>query len=157
MTLPILLLVILFAPMLWAMARGKDLWPFSSYPMFSRLLSLRDVEVFRLALETTEAEVVWWRSEFYRYPELVGRRLKRIYRMEQEGGRTASVAQLERQRLLNEVLRLIDSECGGLAQYQAFRIVRRTLDPNDDDHLSIDDQLIARIPFQEIKRINRAG
>src|ERR1700737_744218 len=100
MVVPVLLFILLLAPLLWTMVRGRDAWPFSHYPMFSHLTDLSEVEVFRAALETTNGEIVWWRSEFYRYPEFVGRSLKRIQRLEVEGGRTAALVSLERQRCL---------------------------------------------------------
>jgi hypothetical protein len=108
-----------------------------------------------VALETATGEVVWWRSEFYRYPEFVGRKLKRIHQMECEGGRATAIASLERQRYLAEVLRLIDLEEGCLERYMAIRIVRRTVDPNGDN-LTTNDDVVARIPFALIKRINLA-
>ena len=137
------------------MVRGRDAWPFSHYPMFSQLTEVSEVEVFRLALETTTGEIVWWRSEFYRYPEFVGRILKRTHRLQSEGGQTEGLALLERQRCLSEVLRLIDTEAGDHDRYQAFHIVRRTIETGKE--LSIRDETVAMIPLAAIKRINRAG
>lgn len=154
MTIPILLFILLPALLLWVTVSRKDAWPFSHYPMFSRLTDLSEVEVFRVALETTTGEIVWWRSEFYRYPEFVGRKLKKIQQLEGEGGSVAGLASLERQRCLSEVLRLIESEAGGLDHYQAFHIVRRTVDT--DDGFTIRDQTVARIPLAGIKRISLA-
>ena len=154
MFLPILLFILLLTPLLWVTVRGKDAWPFSHYPMFSRLTNLNQVEVFRVALETTTGEVVWWGSEFYRYPEFVGLWLKRIQQMEGEGGRSAALALLERQRCLAEVLRLMETEGGRLDQYLAFLIVRRTADGGNG--ITIRDQTVSRIPLAEIKRIRRA-
>jgi len=154
MVFPILLCSFLLVPLFWVMVRGQDAWPFSHYPMFSQLTGLSEVEVFRLALETTTGEILWWRSEFYRYPEFVGRRLQSIHQMESEGARAKALASLERQRCLAEVLRLIETEVGRLDRYQAFQIVRRTVDTNNG--LTIKDQTVARIPIAEIKRIERA-
>ena len=156
MVLTILLLVVLLAPMLWVTVRGKDAWPFSHYPMFSRLTNLSEVEVFRLALETKEGEIVWWHSEFYRYPEFVGRMLKQLHRRECESGRTAAFAALERQRYLAEVLNLIEAEEGAVEHYAALRIVRRTVDPHSAGP-HIEDETIARVAIGEIKRLRRAN
>ena len=155
MVVPILLFIFLIGPLLWTMVRGHDAWPFSPYPMFSRLLDLNEVEVHRLALETKTGEVIWWRSEFYRFPEFVGRKLKRIYQLEGEGGRAAVLALLERQRCLEEVLRLIEAEGGCLDHYQAFLIVRRSV--AEGNVLTIRDETVARIPLAGIKRGYRAG
>jgi hypothetical protein len=154
MFLPILLFILLLAPLLWVMVRGKDAWPFSHYPMFSRLTNLSEVVVLRVALETTGGEVVWWGSEFYRYPEFVGIWLKRTQQMEGEGGRSAALASLERQRCLAEVLRLIETAGGRLDQYQALLIVRRSV--ADGNGITIRDQTVSRIPLAGIKRIRRA-
>ena len=151
MLFPILVFILLLLPLLWVMVRGKDAWPFSHYPMFSGLANISEVEVFRVALETTAGEVVWWTSEFYRYPEFVGLWLKRIQRLEAEGGRSAVLASLERQRCLAEVLRLVETERGHLDQYMAFLIVRRTAD--DDNGITIFDQTVSRIPLAGIKRM----
>jgi len=154
MVFPILLCSFLLVPLFWVMVRGQDAWPFSHYPMFSQLTNLSEVEVFRLALETTTGEIVWWRSEFYRYPEYVGRMLKQLHEMEIEAGRPRAFASLERQRYLAEVQRVIETEVGRLDRYQAFQIVRRTVDTNNG--FTIKDQTVARIPIAEIKKIERA-
>ena len=156
MSFPILLFILLLALLLWVTVRGKDAWPFSHYPMFSRLTNLSEVEVFRVALETTAGEIIWWRSEFYRYPEFVGRRLKRLHQMESEGGPAALFAPLERQRYLAAVLSLIEFEEGRLERYSAFHIVRRTVAAGGDDTLEIKEQTVNRIPLEGINRIRRA-
>jgi hypothetical protein len=156
MTLPILLFILLLALLLWVTVRGQDAWPFSHYPMFSRLTDLSEIEVFRVALETTAGEITWWRSEFYRYPEFVGRMLKRLHQMESEGGRAALFAPLERQRYLAAVLSLIEFEKGRVESYRAFHIVRRTVAARGDNTLEIKEQTVARIPLEGINRIRRA-
>jgi hypothetical protein len=152
MSISILLFILLPALLLWVTVRGKDAWPFSHYPMFSRLTDLSEVEVFRVALETTTGEIVWWRSEFYRYPEFVGRRLKRLHQMESEGGPAALFAPLESQRYLRAVLSLIETEAGGVEAFRAFHIVRRTVAAGNDNTLEIREQTVARIPLEGINR-----
>lgn len=156
MSFPILLFIFVLALLLWATVRGKDAWPFSHYPMFSRLTDVSEVEVFRVALETITGEIIWWRSEFYRYPEFVGRILKRLHYMESEGGKVALFASLERQRYLAAVLSLIESEEGRVEPYTAFHIVRRTIAAGGDNTLEIKEQTVTRIPLEGIHRIRRA-
>jgi hypothetical protein len=157
MIFTVLFVILLLLPLVWVTVRGVDAWPFSHYPMFSQLMSPNEVEVFRVALETDAGEVVWWRSDFYRYPEFVGRTLKRIHRMSKEGGKIEAVAALETQRCLAEVLRLIEVEEGNANHYRAFHLIRRSIDTRGDKAFSVKDQTVARIPFGSIKRINRAG
>jgi len=156
MTFPILSFVILLALLLWVTIQGKDAWPFSHYPMFSGLRDLSQVEVFRVALETRAGEVIWWRSEFYRYPEFVGRRLKRLQQLASEDGRTATFASLEGKRYLSTVLSLIEREEGGVESYVALHIVRRTVSAGSDSKLEIKEQTLNRIPLEGIRRIRRA-
>ena len=151
-----ILLVSLLSVLLWVTVRGKDSWPFSHYPMFSGVADIAEVEVFRLALETTDGEVIWWRSEFYRYPEFVGRSLKHLKQLEDESRQSRALAGLERQRLLAAVLRLIELEEGRSDRYRAFQVVRRAVAADDDGALKITEQTVITIPLAEIKRIRRA-
>lgn len=156
MILPILLSIVVLAPMVWVTVRGKDAWPFSHYPMFSRLTGLGDVEIFRVALETRSAEVVWWRSKFYRYPEFVGRELRLLDAQTAERGPVAAIASLEKQRYLAEVLRLIEAEEGGIERYEALLIMKRRIQPDPASRLLVKDELIFRVPTSKIKRVRRA-
>jgi len=146
----------LLTPFLWAMWRGKDYWPFSHYPMFSRQNSVEELAVYRLALETKSGTTTWWRSEFFRYPEFVGRRLRRIHQIADQPGKAAVFVNLEQQFLLREVLRLIEAEEGSLDEYQAFHVVKRTINNLNGAHPTIEDAIVARIPFPTLKRIDCA-
>src|ERR1700733_3321801 len=53
----------------------RDAWPFSRYPMFSRYRDPRQVCVICIALETPDGSLTWWRPHFYRYPDVLGRKL----------------------------------------------------------------------------------
>src|SRR6266481_5751039 len=138
----------------WVTICGKDAWPFSHYPMFSRLSRISDVEVFRLALETKDNEVVWWKSGFFRYPEFVGERLGELSYARPASGGVIFIT-FPRNRILSEVLRLIISEEGNTDRYRAFHIVKRTACSKGRD-LQIEDRIIAKIPMEEIKRIQLA-
>src|SRR5476649_448310 len=58
---------------------GKDFYPFSHYPMFSRLNHMNKVKIYRLALEAKNGEIEWWQHEAYRYPQIVGNKLYQLY------------------------------------------------------------------------------
>ena len=146
----------LLLPLLWAIVRGKDYWPFSHYPMFSQHSALKDLAVYRLALETKSGAITWWRSEFFRYPEFVGQRLRRIHQATNQVGKEAAFAKLEQQFLLTEVLRLIEMEEGNIDQYQAFHVVRRSIENLSGPNPTIADDTVARIPLPTLKRIDSA-
>jgi hypothetical protein len=156
MVLFITVLILFLAGFAWTMVRGADAWPFSHYPMFSGPINVAQVCVFRLALETIDGERIWWQSEFFRYPEFVGRMLKRTYQLEQHGGPTAAWALLERQRYLAEVLRLLEEETGTLERYRAFHLVQRTVNSGSAKELSVNEQTVLTIPLAGIKRVDRA-
>jgi hypothetical protein len=123
--------------------------------MFSRLTRIGDVEVFRIALETKDYEIVWWKSGFFRYPEFVGERLRELHHARPAGGSSIFIT-FQRNRILSEVLRLIVSEEGNTDRYRAFHIVRRTACSKGLD-LQIEDRIIAKIPIEEIQRIHLAN
>lgn len=143
--------ILCLIPLFWVTLRGKDAYPFSHYPMFSNLCDIKDVEIFRIALETNDGKLVWWKSEFYRYPEIVGRKLKELYQIEND---TKDVfLSLEKQRLFSEVLRLIEAEEKISEKYQSFRIVMRTAREDERKHLTIQEETVAILPFEGIKKI----
>lgn len=145
----------LVAALLWATVRDQDAWPFSHYPMFSRPATLSELMVIRLALETRDGEITWWRSRHFRYPEFVGRRLARTYAVEAAGTRAAAALMLERLGVLNEALRLIRHEEGSLDRYSAIRVVRRTASHDPAHGLVIEERTLARIPLEELERTRR--
>lgn len=145
--------ILCLIPLLWVTLRGKDAFPFSHYPMFSNLSDVNNVEVYRIALETHEGKLVWWKSEFYRYPEMVGRKFKDLYQIENEGEEVFS--NLERQRLLIQVLRLIEDEEKSTRQYQAFHVIKRTAYEDEQKQLIIQEETIEKFPLEGIKKIRR--
>lgn len=132
--------------LLWVTIRQKDAFPFSWYPMYSGSHSLDKVNVFRVALQKQEGGITWWQSRFYRYPEYVGRKLQGL-RQAKAGTQKEVFVLLERNRLLLEVLRLIESEEGSAKDYTAFHIVERTVNNN----LAITDRTIGIISFSELR------
>lgn len=145
----------LVAVLIWVTINGKDIWPFSHYPMFAEPANLDNLLVVRLALETREGELIWWRSRFYRYPEFVGRKLKRTYQLEREQSRFSALAPLERRKYLAEVIRLIRFEEGTIDQYSAIHLIQRTASADPAHGLIIREQSLARIPLSELRHLCR--
>lgn len=127
------------AALIWTTVKGRDAFPFSHYPMFSDLAEIEKTEVFRVALETSGGEVHWWTSEFYRYPEFVGRRLKELYRAAGGDERQNAFAELEKRRCLSEVLRLIKIETGTIENLKSVRVVKRTIVEESGEFLPNDE------------------
>src|ERR1700761_3103559 len=94
--------------LLFVTIRGRDFYPFSSYPMFSWAHQLDKVQVYRIALEDEDGRITWWRHEAHRYPEFVGRALAKYdTAITNSNPQNAAFATLNKQKLLLEVRRLI--------------------------------------------------
>jgi hypothetical protein len=150
MTFSLILFCLLLIPLVWVTAIGRDAWPFSHYPMFSRLTDVGQVVVFRIALEKADGEIVWWKSEFFRYPEFIGRMLKQCSKTDGPG--SSLYTALQKEKYLAEVLRLIAVE-GRDPEYRAIHIVRRTAGRSGEGKPVLLDQTLERIPLESIKRI----
>lgn len=140
--------------LIWTTIRGQDVFPFSHYPMFSELGEMSNVEVFRIALETKEDRVYWWKSEFYRYPEYIGRQLQKLCQLEKEDGKTVPFVMLKKHQYLREVLRLIELEEKTIDNLNSLRIIKRTIF-EDKDVLRINDEIIEVIAVSELLQNNR--
>lgn len=124
MVVYILFFAVICGVLTWVTVTGKDLYPFSSYPMFSAG-SKPPVKVIRLALEDRYGNITWWRSRFYRYPEFSGKKLAPFYQAgSSEKAHPAII--LAKAKLLNELIRLINTneEC---SDYKALHIIERTI------------------------------
>lgn len=135
------------AMFLWVTLFRKQLYPFSFYPMYSAPHSLDDIVVFRLALEKKDGSVVWWRSEFYRYPEYLGRKLKQLHASGIGDVQRSALLRLEQTRLLLIALKIIEKEEGTTDGYSAFRIVQRTMTAD----IRPVDKIIGIIPLDTLK------
>ena len=151
MTFYVLFFAVIVVIQLLITIRGKDAWPFSAYDMFSDPYDLGDINIYRVALEKRDGEIVWWRSRFYRYPEYIGRKLRQIHSLRNEDPKSAFVVALETKKHLLEVARLISIEQGDLDQYYSFHIVRRTAHTELGNDVSIHDETIAIIPIESIQ------
>jgi len=141
----IVFFIVLCGILLWVTIRQKDAFPFSWYPMYSGAHALSKINIVRIALQQQDGSITWWQSRFYRYPEYTGRKLQGLQRM--KGTKNEVFVSLERNRLLLEVLRLIESEQGSAKDYTAFHIVERTV----NDNLVIADRTVAVVSFSELK------
>jgi hypothetical protein len=57
--------------------RGRDAWPFSGYPMFSKPVSAERIRVCRIRLEYPGGESRWWRPHYYKLQQTLGLEFKR--------------------------------------------------------------------------------
>ena len=63
---------------------GKEAYPFSSYPMFSQTYELQSIKIIKIALEDKNGDLIWWESEFYRYPQIIGNNIKKMIQLKNE-------------------------------------------------------------------------
>lgn len=108
---------------------GRDLWPLTSYPMFSGYRDPSGVRVVCLALETRDGKLEWWRPRFYRYQDKLGRKLA--------GANTELTLWC-----VGEALRLIRLEEGDTLGYRAIHVVERRW-----VNAASEDRTLARIPI----------
>jgi hypothetical protein len=67
-----------FIALSWlATIRGRDAWPFSGYPMFSRPVRPEQIRVYRIWLEYPDGSTRWWRPHYYKLQQTFGLDFKR--------------------------------------------------------------------------------
>jgi hypothetical protein len=115
--------------------------------MYSTPHSVDQISVFRLALEKKDGTVAWWQSEFYRYPEYLGRKLQQIKNAGSDDIKKSTLLKLEQKRLLLIALQIIEKEEGNSDAYNAFRIIQRTTAAD----LQPVDEIIEIIPITRLK------
>lgn len=147
MILYILFFVLICGIWIGVTIRGNDIFPFSAYPMFSKRHRLEDVRVIRIALALETGEKVWWQSEFYRYPEFVGRQLKQLYDQSRKQPKKIIFFQLKKKQLLIEVKRLIDLEISADKSYSALHIIERCI----TEDFKITEKTVDVIPITRLK------
>ena len=133
--------------LLWVTIRRKEIYPFSYYPMYSSARNINEISVFRIALKKQDESVIWWKSEFYRYPEYVGRRLKQLCLARNYASENDVFLQLERKRLLISVLRILENEEKDISNYKAFCIVERRI----NNQFEPEDTIIETILLSSLK------
>ena len=147
MNIYIIFFCIICGLLLWVTLFRKQAYPFSFYPMYSAPQSVRRISVFRLALEKKDGTVVWWQSEFYRYPEYLGRKLQQLQNSGSDDAKNSVLLKREQKRLLLFALQIIEKEEGSINAYNAFRIIRRTIATD----LRPLDEIIETIPILGLK------
>jgi len=60
---PLLTCALFVTPSVYCIVGKKDLWPFSSYPMYSRSPALTDLQVFRLEIEQVDGGTHFWKPQ----------------------------------------------------------------------------------------------
>lgn len=148
MSVSIILFFAICILLLWVTIAGKDIYPFSYYPMYSAPHSLENISVFRIALEKRDGSLTWWKSEFYRYPEYSGRKLKQLWRTKSDDPKRDVMLQLEQHRLLIAVLQIMEKENIDINDYSAFHIIERTMQSD----LKPFDKTIEIIPLNRLKK-----
>ncbi|HEY9000079.1 MAG TPA: hypothetical protein VIM89_01910 [Mucilaginibacter sp.] len=148
MSIPIILFLIVCILLLWVTIAGKELYPFSYYPMYSAPHDLKNISVFRIAIEKKDGGIVWWQSEFYRYPEYSGRKLQQLWAARINNQQQEIFLQLEQYRLLISVLQIMEKENINTHEYSAFHIIERTINAN----LKPVNKTIEIIPLNRLKR-----
>lgn len=146
--------ILFISTLVWVTVTSKDNWPLSCYPMFSNLTNLSDVEIFRLAMETTDGKIVWWQSSFPRYQRRIGKILKSIYHLETSDSSSSNASNYSfqmKRKYLREILRLIELDEEHIDQYQAFQVIRRTIEADSTRNWNIKDDLVERIPIKDVQ------
>lgn len=125
---------------------GKDVYPFSHYPMFAMPHRLSRVKVYRIALEDYNGQIQWWKHEAYRYPEVFGKKLAEYYKeAETQNPKTAMLYLMQKQRLLLELVRLIELQ-GNSGRYKTLHIVERAI----SNTLQITEHTVEIVPFSKL-------
>jgi len=137
--------ILICSILFWVTIIGKDIFPFSHYPMFSNLHHVSKVKVFRLALETQNGNIEWWKSEFYREPEFIGAMIKQYYWAMKANKIPKPILLLWRNKLLIKVLYLVKAEHGSIKNYKAFHIIMRTI-----NNMEITNKTIEIISFKTL-------
>jgi hypothetical protein len=66
-------LALIFLAASWFVAmRGRDAWPFSGYPMFSRPVRAEQIRIYRIRLEYPDGDARWWRPHYYKLQQTFG-------------------------------------------------------------------------------------
>lgn len=132
--------------LVFATLSKNDFFPFSHYPMFSKISKAESICIFRLKLKTTEGELRWWKPKFYRYPEVINKKLQVLYHLQSQslGGK---IFFHEQRRILNEALQIIENEEHSLLKYEAIHIIKMTVNEN----LEIVEQTMDIIEVKPIK------
>ena len=124
--------------------RRRDLWPFSHYPMFSSLVSVDDLVVFRIAIEDTMGQVGWWRPRFFRMQDRLAARFAELMRRP-PGGLSPSPELLA---LFVQTRHLLLADIPNPGGFSAVLFVRRRIEPRAGAFVTVD-EVMARVPVSD--------
>ena len=131
----ILITVLFVALALCSACKGAEMWPFSPYPMFSRLFGNETLVLVRVALEHHNGESRWWRPRFYKLQQTWGRRLLR------ELVENSKEEQLQMDQLIRQTRGLIKS-ASGIGTADRFYLVLRQCKYDGTGHWTIRDKVL---------------
>lgn len=108
---------------------GKDFYPFSHYPMFSKRFSLHQLVVYRIQLEFEHGSIEWMKSKFYRYPGELSKRLAQLHNKKINNAVQKEILCLQESFLLEQVLK---TYCPGKENFKkkpvAIKLIQRSID-----------------------------
>jgi len=143
----IIFFIAVCAVLLLVTVMQKEAYPFSYYPMYSSMHKLNEISVYRIAFKKPDGSMTWWISEFYRYPEYVGRKLKQMHAIDSGSAEKDVLLRLEQTRLLILVLRIAKEEGVPVGNYTTLCIVERKITTD----LKPEDEVIEAIPLNNLR------
>jgi len=140
----VFILALIFIGASWFTAiRGRDAWPFTGYPMFSRPVRAERLRVFRIALEYPDGSSRWWRPHYYKLQQEFG----------QDFGRAASLPLPQRLERLYR-LRVHIAHClkhdPAAAGATGYSMVLRTTTPQPGGNWKTVDEVVERTVLEGI-------
>ena len=132
--------------LLLATFRKTDFFPFSRYPMFSKNYSIEKIRIMRISFQDKNGDVYPWQSNFYRYPEYIGKSLRKSYDLFGKIPEKEAFWFLDLKRTLLNVIKLLEFEKMSTKDIQYIRIEEVTV--KQKNVISV--LLVALIPISEI-------
>jgi hypothetical protein len=143
---PLLLLALCFIACSWyCTLRRRDAWPFTGYPMFENAVSAEAIQVYRIALEFSDGECVWWHPQYYKLQQTLGTEYARTLRLP-PNSRTDQLSRLSLK------ISYFLSEDSGAEGATAFRIICRRPVRSADGTWGATDELVARISLPPLRK-----
>jgi hypothetical protein len=125
----------------WLMAiAGRDAWPFSSYPMFSHLQKPEDLKVLRIAFESFDGRLSWWRPHFHKLQPSVASDLR---------PRLGTDARAQRQRAVGIIYRSLKFD-GQIPRAGYIALVSRHCERTSSGGWRIVDRVVSRMKLGDV-------
>ncbi len=133
----------LLVPAWVALARQRDAWPYSYYPMFSGYLTPEKVVVLRIALERAGGERVWWRPRYAKLQEILGQEFQALVGSDLPPyGRRRWEADL-----VARVIHLIRHDRPAAGDLAAVCVLRRCVVTEPGGGFGVREELVRRYPL----------